>query len=102
MSIRTAFDIGSAVRKRRKEAGLTVAAAAKKCQVSIQFYHDLEKGKGTIQFNKAIAAAEVMGVTLDLVVSRGPTPADKARFPTLNQLVEENRRLGVLRGRRRG
>jgi len=57
-----AADLGRSLRQRRKADGLTLHQAAALCGVSVQFLHDLETGKPTIQLDKALAVAAQLGV----------------------------------------
>lgn len=48
-------DIGLLIRKRRKEAGLTLKEAAGLANVGVRFLSELERGKPTLQIGLAIA-----------------------------------------------
>jgi HTH-type transcriptional regulator / antitoxin HipB len=56
--------LGAAIRKRRKEAGLSLVLAAASCAVSVKFLQALETGKPTVQFDKALAVSRHFGVEL--------------------------------------
>lgn len=62
--ISSSADLGAAIRKRRSEAGLTLAVAALSCGVSTKFLQALETGKATVQFDKAIGVARHFGIAL--------------------------------------
>lgn len=62
--ISSSADLGAAIRKRRSEAGLTLAVAALSCGVSTKFLQALETGKATVQFDKAIGVACHFGLAL--------------------------------------
>lgn len=62
--IGSSADLGAAIRKRRSEAGLTLAMAALSCGVSTKFLQALETGKATVQFDKAIGVARHFGIAL--------------------------------------
>ena len=58
----TAADIGAAVRKKRKEDGLTLADAAALCGVGYRFMSDLENGKVTVQVGKLLQVLNALGL----------------------------------------
>lgn len=61
-------EIGALIRSRRKELGLTQRDVAELTGVGLNFIHDLENGKPTVQFGKALAVASTLG--LELTFSR--------------------------------
>lgn len=62
--IGNALSLGELVRVTRKGMRLPIDQAAMLCGVSVQFLHDLEKGKPTIQFDKAVHVARTLGISL--------------------------------------
>lgn len=58
----TVVDIGAAVRKKRREDGLTLADAAALCGVGYRFMSDLENGKATVQVGKALQVMTALGL----------------------------------------
>jgi len=60
--IATAVDIGAAIRKKRKEDGLTLADAAALCGVGYRFMSDLENGKTTVQMGKVLQVLNALGL----------------------------------------
>ena len=68
----TVADIGVAVRKKRREDGLTLADAAALCGVGYRFLSDLENGKATVQMGKALQVLTALG--LDLYVASREWP----------------------------
>ena len=68
----TAADIGAAIRKKRKEDGLTLADAAALCGVGYRFLSDLENGKRTVQMGKVLQVLTALG--LDLYVASREWP----------------------------
>jgi y4mF family transcriptional regulator len=58
----TAADIGAAIRKKRKEDGLTLADAAALCGVGYRFMSDLENGKATAQVGKVLQVLTALGL----------------------------------------
>lgn len=63
-SVQSISQIGTAIRKRRQEAGLTLVLAAAACGVSVKFLQALETGKPTVQFDKALGVARHFGIQL--------------------------------------
>ena len=59
-----AQDLGSLVRLARKKAGIPIDQAALLAGVSKQFMSDLEAGKPTLQFDKAVMVARKFGIEL--------------------------------------
>ena len=68
MNIRTATDVGKAIRNRRKHDLLTLADAAALCGVGYRFLSELENGKPTAELGKTL---QVLGC-LGLEVRIGP------------------------------
>lgn len=68
----TAADIGTAVRKKRKEDGLTLADAAALCGVGYRFMSDLENGKETVQVGKVLKVLTALG--LDMIIEARTWP----------------------------
>ena len=64
--IKTAKDLGIAIRQRRKEMGLSQAELAGICKVGNRFLVELEAGKSTVQFDKALHVAANLGLELHL------------------------------------
>ncbi|OPY90395.1 MAG: helix-turn-helix protein [Syntrophus sp. PtaU1.Bin208] len=58
----TVADIGIAVRRKRKEDGLTLADAAALCGVGYRFLSDLENGKATAQMGKVLKVMTALGL----------------------------------------
>ena len=59
-----AADIGAAIRKKRKEDGLTLADAAALCGVGYRFLSDLENGKATVQMGNVLEVLTALGLNL--------------------------------------
>jgi y4mF family transcriptional regulator len=68
----TAANIGAAIRKKRKEDGLTLADAAALCGVGYRFLSDLENGKPTVQMGKVLQVLTALG--LDLYIASREWP----------------------------
>jgi y4mF family transcriptional regulator len=68
----TAADIGTAVRKKRKEDGLTLADAAALCGVGYRFMSDLENGKETVQVGKVLKVLTALGLDMTIEARKWP------------------------------
>lgn len=68
----TAGDIGVAVRKKRKEDGLTLADAAALCGVGYRFMSDLENGKATVQIGKVLQVLTALGLDVTIEARKWP------------------------------
>ena len=62
----TVADIGTGVRKKRKEDGLTLADAAALCGVGYRFLSDLENGKATVQVGKVLQVLTALGLDVTI------------------------------------
>lgn len=68
----TAADIGMAVRKKRKEDGLTLADTAALCGVGYRFMSDLENGKETVQVGKVLRVLTALGLDMTIAARKWP------------------------------
>jgi len=68
----TAADIGTVVRKKRKEDGLTLADAAALCGVGYRFLSDLENGKETVQVGKVLKVLTALGLDMTIEARKWP------------------------------
>ncbi len=66
MIIRDAKSLGEAIRKSRKEQGLTQVQLSAMANVSPRFIGELEKGKPTIELDKALKVAWLLGLNLSI------------------------------------
>ena len=62
--IKTAKDLGALIRQCRKEMGLSQADLSGICNVGNRFLVELEAGKPTVQFDKALHVAANVGLEL--------------------------------------
>lgn len=62
--VETARDLGALVRMFRKREGMTQQAFADLAGVGRRFVSELEAGKGTIGFDKALQVARALGIVL--------------------------------------
>ena len=67
MKITDAKSFGAGIRARRKELGYTQASIAEFTGLSMSFLSDLENGKKTVQLEKALSVAMLLG--LDITMS---------------------------------
>ncbi|MCD8326463.1 MAG: helix-turn-helix domain-containing protein [Lachnospiraceae bacterium] len=70
MKIADAKSFGETIRKRRKALHYTQAYLSECTGLSITFISDLEKGKPSIQLEKAIQVVNILGMDL-LIEKRG-------------------------------
>lgn len=68
MKITSAETFGKALRKRRKELGYTQGYLSEFTGLSVSFLSELENGKKTIQLEKAIQVAMLLGLDLHMEV----------------------------------
>jgi len=68
----TAVDIGAAIRKKRKDDGLTLADAAALCGVGYRFMSDLENGKATVQLGKVLQVLNALGLDVYIESRKWP------------------------------
>ena len=62
MIVTDAKSFGEAIRKRRKQLGYTQAYLSEFTGMSVSFLSDLENGKPTIELEKAIRIANLLGL----------------------------------------
>ncbi len=72
IKVATAADIGMAVRKKRKEDGLTLADTAALCGVGYRFMSDLENGKETVQVGKVLRVLTALGLDMTIAARKWP------------------------------
>jgi y4mF family transcriptional regulator len=68
----SAPDIGAAIRKKRKDDGLTLADAAALCGVGYRFMSDLENGKTTAQLGKVLQVVQALGLDVFVELKKWP------------------------------
>lgn len=57
-------DLGRAIRQRRKRDGLTLTDVAGLTKIGVRFLSELENGKPTVRFDKALQVAQALGLQL--------------------------------------
>lgn len=66
-----AHRLGLAIRRRRKELGLTQQALAELAGCGLAFLYDLERGKPSVRLDKVLDVLDVIGLELRLEEGRG-------------------------------
>ena len=72
ITIRTAVDIGQAIRNRRKQDLLTLADTAALCGVGYRFLSDLENGKPTAELGKTLQVLGGLGIEVRIAPKGWP------------------------------
>ena len=63
-AIQDVSNLGSLIRLRRKKLGYTQAQTAELCGTGTRFISELESGKATVEFGKALAVALTLGIDI--------------------------------------
>ena len=66
MKITDSITFGEMIRKRRKQMGYTQKYISEFTGFSISFLSDLENGKKTIELDKALTVANLLGLDVEL------------------------------------
>ncbi len=66
MKITDSVSFGSMIRKKRKQLGYTQKYISDFTGLSASFLSDLENGKKTIELNKALIVANLLGLDVEL------------------------------------
>ncbi len=61
MTVKSVEEIGELVKKERKKAGLKQADCAALCGVGVRFLSELENGKSTLEIDKVLKVARLLG-----------------------------------------
>ena len=64
MDVRSTADLGIAIRIRRIAKGYRLADLAGLAGVSVRFLSELENGRGSVGFDRALAIADLLGLRL--------------------------------------
>jgi HTH-type transcriptional regulator / antitoxin HipB len=70
----TPEQLGTALRQRRRELGVTQKELAMTCGTGLRFIVDLERGKATCQLGKALLVVQALGLSLQIMTSRDAWP----------------------------
>ena len=71
MRLINAKTFGKAIRMYRKKQGVTQAQLAAVANTGIRFIGDLENGKPTIQLDKALHVAKILGMEIETFAAKG-------------------------------
>ena len=66
MQIDNAKAFGKAIRTYRKRQGATQTQLAAIANTGLRFISDLENGKPTVQLDKALQAAKILGIKIEI------------------------------------
>ena len=75
-AIADSVSFGEALRRARREQGLSQAALAEKAGCSQRFVSELERGKATAELGKALQLMQTLGLSLQI---RSANPAGEGR-----------------------
>jgi HTH-type transcriptional regulator / antitoxin HipB len=75
----TPQDIGTIVRKTRKQLGVTQKALALTSGTGSRFITDLENGKVTCQIGKTLSVLQTLGIRLELIPPQTPSLSDRQK-----------------------
>ncbi len=75
--MKTTEEFGAAIRQRRKQLKITQKELAMTCGTGLRFIVDLEKGKPTCQFGKALQILQSLGFAIDMTVLGGDEAGGK-------------------------
>jgi len=64
--IKNSKQLGQIIRKRRKEMNLTQKELSDLCNTGNRFISELENGKGTVQFEKALRIINALGLEIQI------------------------------------
>ena len=66
MKINDVSEFGNVVKQRRKSLGYTQNDISESTGLSVTFISDLENGKKTIEFGKALLLANMLGLDMEI------------------------------------
>lgn len=72
-TVKTALQLGQAIRSRRNQLKLTQKELAMTCGTGVRFIVDLEQGKPTCQIGKTLQVLNALGLQIDLVPLDSPS-----------------------------
>lgn len=64
--VKNARDLGRAIARQRKKLGYSLVDSAALCQVGTRFLLELEHGKATVEFDRALRVANRFGLRLKI------------------------------------
>ncbi len=66
MKIKNVSEFGNIIKQRRKDLGYTQSDISEATGLSVTFISDLENGKKTIEFGKALILANMLGLDMEI------------------------------------
>ena len=66
MVLKDSKDFGAAIRSYRKRQGATQVQLAAIANTGVRFIGDLENGKPTVELNKALRVANIIGMKIEI------------------------------------
>lgn len=66
MKVNNSSEFGTAIKNRRKKLGYTQKYISDFTGLSITFISDVENGKKTVEFGKALSLAHILGLDLEI------------------------------------
>jgi len=67
IAVSSTTDLGAAIRKARKQLGLTQSQLAMAAGAGVRFIGDLENGKPTVELGRALTVIQALGGVMTLV-----------------------------------
>ncbi len=92
MKLRTAKDIGAAIRDWRKKRGLDQGQLAEKVGVSRRWIVQVEKGKSRAAQNLVLKTFDVLGVSLAIADAGGKAGRSDVDTPDIDAVIDDARR----------
>ncbi len=89
MKVRTAADIGLAIRERRRAAGWDQEALARRAKVSRQWIVEIEKGKPRAEIGLVLRTLEALGLDVSLATA-GPV-GDAVPSVDIDEILDDLR-----------
>ncbi|MBN2241936.1 MAG: helix-turn-helix transcriptional regulator [Acidobacteria bacterium] len=77
MKMKTAEQLGKAIRTRRKQLKITQKELAMTCGTGLRFIVDLEKGKPTCQIGKTLQVLQTLGLAIETTLLSGDDAGGK-------------------------
>jgi len=66
MKIKNVSEFGNIIKQRRKALGYSQSEISESTGLSVTFISDLENGKKTIEFGKALILANMLGLDMEI------------------------------------
>ncbi|MGC4934629.1 helix-turn-helix domain-containing protein [Gordonia sp. DT30] len=85
--------VGAAIRRRRRQLGVSAAVTAESAGMSRVTFHRIESGAASVTVGALVNAAEAVGLHIQLTNTR-PQPEKSGEVETANHVVPEEVRVG--------